>query len=345
MDLPKTTLLSPPHASEVLVLERVLLRLGELNAVLSSGVGPIRSAIEGRGLISAITAILAAVHQARGEEQPVRPLDLYGALYGVSFEDGCAWALSNRARHLALRLDLLLQRGRNARLGDWLGLPLALTPALPPADEATGIPRLYRAFELMRLAALQSRRQVECWGALPFALADTGLTPLPVPALTLTHQRMRLERFDPVVLRRQLLDQLDQRLFEVLGLAQRLARSHALMLDQLAPCPKAASLRRLADLLLKLPLVSPALLSRLLELDISSAGRLCTRAAEVGLVQLIGSRSSWKVYGARLVQDCYGYTLDAPVVHAPPARQMTSSVQSLAAEVDALLAEMDRRDS
>jgi hypothetical protein len=345
MDRPKPTLLSPPHPSEVLVLERVLQRFGELNALLRYCNEPVRAAIEGRGLIAAVTSMLLAAHQARGEEHPVRPLDLYGALYSISFEDGPPWASSNRARHLALRLDGQLQQGRNARLGDWLGLPLALTPALPPADPAAGVPRLYRAFELMRLAALQSRRQVECWGALPFALADTGLTSHLVPALTLTHQRLRLERFDPVVLRRQLLDQLDALLFELLGLAVRLTRDHALMTARLAEAPKTASLARLADLLLKLPLVSPALLTRMLEMDISTAGRLCARAAELGLLRLVSTRGSWKVYGAAKVQDRYGLKLEAPALAERPARQLAPALQNLVSDLDALLAELDHLSS
>jgi hypothetical protein len=341
MDRPRPTLLSPPHPSELLVLERVLLRLGELNALLKTCSAPVRAAIEGRGLIAAVTAMLLAAHQARGEEHAVRPLDLYGALYGLSLEDGTSWALSNRAHHLALRLDAQLQQGRNVRLGDWLGLPLDLTPALPPADPAAGVPRLYRALELLRLAALQSRRQVECWGALPFALADTGLTPLPVPALTLTHQRLRLERFEPVLLRRALLDRLDQLLFELLGLATRLTRDHALMTVRLTKAPKTASLSRLADLLLKLPLVSPALISRMLGVDISTAGRLCARATDLGLLQRISTRGSWKVYGAAQVQDRYGLKLEAPALKDGPARPMAAALKSLVADVDALLADMD----
>jgi hypothetical protein len=340
MERPISTLLSPPHASEVFVLERVLLRLGEFNALNIGRTTAVGDAVAGRGLIAAVSSILRAAHQARGEEHPVRPLDLYAALYGISFEDSPPWATSNRALHLALRLDAQLERGKSACLGDWLALPLALTPALPPADAALGAPRLFRALELLRLSVLQSRRQVECWGALPFALSDVGLTHLPVPGLTLTHQRLRFERFDAIVVRRALLEQLDQMLFELIALTRRLNDNQTVMKLWLAGLAKPAGLGRLADLLLKLPLVSPALLTRMLKIDISAAGRLCARAADIGLLQLISSRGSWKVYAATKVQDRYGVKLETPTLSSPGIF-VSPELEKLFGGVDALLAELD----
>lgn len=341
MDRPNSTLLTPPDSSEVLVLERVLLRLGQLTAILKTTEKPVRAALEGRGLIGAVCLMLTAAHQAQGEENPVAPLDLYCALYGVSLPDRPDWALSARARYLALRLDTVLQHGAAVRLGDWLRLPSALAPALPPADPASGVPRLYRAFEMLRLGSLQSRRQVECWGILPFTLAQVGLTPLPVPALTLTHQRLRLERFDAVSVRRKLLDQLDTALFELLALADRLVRDRALMKVRLASERKTEGLEQLANLLLKLPLVSPALLARTLHVNLPAAGRLCTRAAELGLLKPITTRSSWKVYGAALVQDRYGRRLGLDTKLQSTTRTAPAPVRKLLEDVDALLAAMD----
>jgi hypothetical protein len=333
---PVSTLLSPPDPSELLVLERVLLKLGQFNQLLIMASPSLRSALEGRGLIAATCLMVSAAAQAEGIESTVQPLDLYCGLYGVSVPGRPDWAMSTRARHLALKLDQALQLGEAARPASWL----RLAPALPPADSADPTPRLFRALEVLRLACLTSRRQVECWGTLPFALVSAGLTPLPVPALTLTHQRLRLERFDPVLLRLRLLDRLDRQLGELLGLASRLVRDHALMMVRLRQAPKAATLGRLADLLLKLPLVTPKLVSDLLGLDLSTAGRLCARATELELLKPITHRASWKVYGAALVQDRYGNRLGLHPTSQATTRAAPAPIRQLMEDVDALLAAM-----
>ncbi len=349
MERPPSTLLSPPDPSEVLVLERVLLRLGALNQIIARADPPVRQALEGRGLILATCAMLTSAAQAQAQESPVQPVDLYCALYGISLPDHPAWALSARARYLALKLDTVLQRRPAARLGDWLGDGLgdwlgvraALAPALPPADPALGVPRLYRGFELLRLACLHSRRQVECWGALPFALVQTGITPLPVVALTLAHAQLGVVRFDPPRVRTRLLGQLDARLADVTALAARLADAHAQMQQMLACSHKTAGLARLAALVLKLPVVSPRLAAQMLALDLPAAGRLCDRATELGLLQRVTTRTSWKVYAASWVQDRYGLRL--PVLTKsqaapPPAPQRPTAAM---ADVDALFAALD----
>jgi hypothetical protein len=340
MQPPISSFLSPATASEQIVLERLFLKLGQLNMALETAPQPLIAAIEGRGLIAAVCTMVSAAAQAGGSEGSIEPLDLYAALYGIALPGRQTWTLSARAKHLALRLDGALQPGHRDGPGGWLGGWLGRAPSLPADSAEQPSLRLFLALELLRLACLSSRRQVECWGALPFALAQVGLTARPIPALTLTHQRLRFERFDARLVRLQLLDRLDMQLAELLGLMVRLRQAQAAMAARLAPERKAQQLGNLAGLLLKLPLLSPALAAQLLGLDISTAGRLLTRATELELVRPLTDRDAWKVYAATQVADCYGLKIKPASPPRQPARRMG---RPNLAEIDALLASLDEK--
>jgi hypothetical protein len=336
---PISTFLTPPDPSELPVLERVLLKLGTLNTTLKLVSKAVREAVEGRGLIAATHLILQASYQAKQSEFMALPRDIYCALYNIALPDITPWAETARAVHLARKLDAALAQGPTVRLASFL----RLVPALPPIDGQNPTPRLYRAFELLRLACASSGRQVECWGAFPFALMDTGLTPLPCPALTLTHQRLRLERFDAIIVRKQLMDRLERQIEEILALSTTLAQAEVQMSTVLLAAHKPAQLTRLAALLLKLPLVSPALVGGLLGLDLRASGLLCRRAEEIGLLHLLTDRQSWKCYAAVLVDERYGCRLMGNTQEQVISRSVSerSGLAAMTMEIDTLLNDLE----
>lgn len=170
---------------------------------------------------------------------------------------------------------------------------LPFTPALPSTfGEA---PILLRAICILGQYA-RSNGETGAWLHLPLLLQRMGLTKRPLPCLVAGDKGFRLCPRDPAAVVERTLRDLEERARDGVALATDLEHQRRRWLSILSSERKPGALRSLAALSLRQPVFRPEPLGQQLNLTRSGAGKLLNRAAELGLLQEVSGRKSWRVY-------------------------------------------------
>lgn len=210
----------------------------------------------------------------------------------------------------------------------------------PPAGWAEA-PALVRALALLDAWAHHDGTLAP-WLAFPVILRRMGLTERRLPCLVAGDPGQRFAQGPRPALLKRLLKQLRRSAEDGLARLERLEdaarRSAAAIADQHRP-GQLAALGRLA---LTRPCLAARSVAPLLDLTISGAGKLLTRATRLGLLVEISGRETWRSYVTPDVGMALG--LIAPPRGRPPASPAPSpALDAVLAAFDAEMAAIDAR--
>ena len=212
-------------------------------------------------------------------------------------------------------------------------------------------PAILRALEITARRA-RADSTITPWLAVPALLRSMTITQAVLPCLTIGDTALRLAPRDTeaIVLRnlRSLTDRADEALVRLQALEDDRLRAAAAIHGAHRP----GKLLELLSLVQFAPVVSPRMVMRHLDVTISGAGKLLTRAAELDLLVEVSGRQAWRTYLTRDLAVAFGFAV-RPVGRPPaPPRALPDFVPSLAAfdremaELDTMLAKLgvDRQD-
>ncbi|WP_299112534.1 hypothetical protein [uncultured Bradyrhizobium sp.] len=203
-------------------------------------------------------------------------------------------------------------------------------------------PALLRALEITARRA-RADSTITPWLAVPTLLRSLKVTQAVLPCLTIGDKALRWSPRDTqaIVLRtlRTLTDRADEGLVRLQALEGDRLRAAAAIQGAHRP----GKLLTLLSLIQHVPIVSPRRIMRPLNVTISGAGKLLSRAAELDLLVEVSGRQAWRTYLPRDLAIAFGYSVRP--VGRPPAlpRVLPDFVPALAAfdremaEVDAML--------
>lgn len=198
---------------------------------------------------------------------------------------------------------------------------------------------LLRALELAAHHA-RSDASIEPALAFPRLLQAPGICRTPLPCLVIHDKAWRLapRDRDAIVHRnlRQLASAADSGLRRLRLLEIHRLRAASAISAAAAP----GRLPQLAALLEHCPVNTPKRLCASLDLTISGAGRLLTRAAELGLVAEISGRQAWKVYLACDLAAEFGF-IERPRGRPPSPGPRLAPLDDVLAQFDREMAEIE----
>lgn len=319
--------LSAPHWTPRLglLIERAALAIGRLEARISATA--LRESWLQRAIWTGFTAAL------RGQGAEVDEIDLFARASAVALPGRAPIATHlHEDERLARWRDELRERAA-PHWREIVPYPLAL-----PTDWRQR-PALLRALEL---AAHQARSDgsIEPALAFPRLLQALGICRTPLPCLVIHDKAWRLapRDRDAIVHRnlRQLASAADSGLKRL-----RLLETHRLRAaSAISAVARPGRLPQLAALLERCPLITPKRLCASLDLTISGAGKLLTRAAELGLVAEISGRQAWKVYLACDLAAEFGF-VERPRGRPPSPAPTLAPLDDVLAQFDRELAAID----
>ena len=259
------------------------------------------------------------------------------------FVHGCGIHLPGRARIATAGDPFGTLEDWRARLAEPTGRhwreDLPLTFELPQGWEET--PALVRALDVIDVWCRKDA-SIAPWLALPILLRRLKLTQTPLPCLAGGDEAQRFAQGPRPALLKRLLKQLRKSAEDGL---ERLDALERFRLRAAAAVAQEHRPGKLADLT-RLSLARPSLAARTiasdLDITLSGAGKLLTRAEGLGLLVEVGSRASWRAYVTPDVAVALGVK--------PPDRgrprglpQPTRAVAAILGQFDAEMAAIDSR--
>jgi hypothetical protein len=207
------------------------------------------------------------------------------------------------------------QRLLAQREGGYWRDELAISTDVP--EDWSQRPALLRALEVTARRA-RADSTIAPWLAVPALLRAMKITQATLPCLTIGDKALRLAPRDTsaIVLRnlRALTDRAEEGLVRLKALEED--RLRAAVAIHAAHRP--GKLVKLLALLQFVPVVSPRLTARLLEVTISGAGKLLSRAADFELLVEVSGRQAWRSYLTRDLAVAFGFAVQPR--GRPPAR-------------------------
>lgn len=200
-------------------------------------------------------------------------------------------------------------------------------------------PALLRVLEI---AARHARvdASIVPWLTIPPLLHSMNLTQAMLPCLTIGDKALRLapRESQAIIMRnlRSLADRAEEGLQRLQGLEDHRVRAAAAIRDAHRP----GKLLELVALVQFAPVVSPRLVGDKLDVTLSGAGKLLSRAADLGLLAEVSGRRAWRTYMPPDLGIAFGL-VSRPVgrPHAAP-RQLADLEPALSA-FDREMAELD----
>src|SRR3546814_1851093 len=175
---------------------------------------------------------------------------------------------------------------------------------------------LLRALEITARRA-RADRTITPWLAVPALLRSMQITQAVLPCLTIGDKALRLSPRDTqaIVLRnlRSLTDRAEEGLVRLQALEAARLRAAAALHGAHRP----GNLLALLSLVHFVPVVSPRMLARRLDVTIYGAGKLLSRAAELDLRVAVSGRQAWRTYMTRDLAIAFGFGVRP--VGRPPA--------------------------
>lgn len=319
--------LSEPIWSSKLVarLERTAAAIGRLDARVSAS--PTAASWHRRASWTGYTRAL----RAQGAE--IDEIDIFGR--------ECAVNLPGR-RAMPTHLDdpdalPTWQKQLAQREGGYWRDERAISTDLPADWDKR--PAILRALEITARRA-RADSTITPWLAVPTLLRSMTITQAVLPCLTIGDKALRLAPRDTeaIVLRnlRSLTDRADEGLVRLQVLEDDRLRTAVALQDAHRP----GKLLELLTLVQFAPVVSPRMVMRHLDVTISGAGKLLTRAAALDLLVEVSGRQAWRTYLTRDLAIAFGFAI-RPVGRPPaPPRALPDFVPALAA-FDREMAELD----
>lgn len=173
------------------------------------------------------------------------------------------------------------------------------------------------------------------------------ITQATLPCLTIGDKALRLFPRDSQAIVLRNLRSLSDRAEEGLARLQALEEDRLRAAAAIQAAHRPGKLLELLTLVQFVPVVSPRLVMRQLDVTISGAGKLLARAAELDLLIEVSGRQVWRTYLTRDLAIAFGFVV-WPVGRPPaPPRALPEFEPALAAfdremaEVDAMLAKFD----
>ena len=326
---PSPALTSLPWTAELAtLLETASLAIGRLDARVSA------SSVASAWRLRAAWTGYASALQLQSLE--IDEIDVYAW--------GCGLVLPRRAPRSSVGdpfeafvpwRTAMTGRGRH-----WLE-DLPFTPEL--SGEFTAAPALLRALEIVRQYAVATGDE-QPWLALPTLLQRLGVTKTPLPCLVVGDKRFRLSlRPDDAMLRR-LLKAVAQAAHDGLARLDAMETDRARAIAAIARERRPGLLIQLLAFVQHNPLLSPQHVSTRLQLSLSGAGKLLTRAAQLGTLVEVSGRRSWRTYLPPDLAVVFGFVpppRGRPA--APPALPHDRALLGVLEAFDAEIAEFDTR--
>ncbi len=315
-------------------LERTAAAIGRLDARVS--VSSVRSAWQKRASWSGYTTAL------RGQGAEIDEIDIFGRECGVSLPDrpSIPTNLYDPQELTDWQQQLADRQPRYWR--DEVGI----STELPEGWDQR--PALLRALEITAQHA-RAEGGIAPWLALPALLRSMQITQAVLPCLTIGDKALRLSPRDTqaILLRnlRSLTDHACQGLERLQAIEEDRLRAAAAVQGAHRP----GKLLKLFALLQLVPVVSPRMISQRLDVTISGAGKLLTRAVDLGLVVEVSGRQAWRIYMTRDLAIAFGFVakpLGRPLAAARPESDLDPALAAFdreMAELDAMLARIGVR--
>ena len=217
--------------------------------------------------------------------------------------------------------------------------------AVEVSDDFTAAPALLRALEIVWQYAVATDDE-QPWLALPTLLQRLGVTKTPLPCLVVGDKRFRLsQRPDDAMLRRSL-KAIAQAAYEGLARLDAMETDRARAMAGIAAERRPGMLVQLLAFAQHNPLLSPQHVSTRLHLSLSGAGKLLTRAAELGTLVEVSGRRSWRTYLPPDLAIVFGFVpppRGRPV--GPPALPHDRALAGMLEAFDVEMAEFDAKHS
>ncbi|MFN3424715.1 MAG: hypothetical protein ACK40C_08420 [Novosphingobium meiothermophilum] len=230
-----------------------------------------------------------------------------------------------------------------ARLGEGDGrhwredLPFTFTPP----EGWSEAPALVRALTLLDEWARRDG-SIAPWLAFPVILRRMGLSARALPCLAMGDAAQRFAQEPRAALLKRLLRQVRHNAEEGLVRLDRLENAVRRSAGAIAAEHRPGKLAELARIALARPCLAPRSVAPLLDLTLSGAGKLLTRASRLGLMVETSGRGTWRSYVMSDVAAAFGLALPARGrPRNPPAP--SPALDALLAAFDAEMAAIDAR--
>lgn len=215
-----------------------------------------------------------------------------------------------------------------------------VTLDLPP--DWSERPALLRALELTAVHA-RSDPRAAAWLASTRLLEALGVTHSPLPCLVIADKALRFAANDRTAIVPRYLKAMTRAATDGIERLDALEADRIRATAALCRSSRPGKLITLGALLQRRPLLTPLGVSRALDLTISGAGKLLTRAAADGLVVEISGRKAWRAYLAPDLAEKFGYkspALGRPRTSVRPDDRALDRFDAELAEIDIVLASL-----
>lgn len=200
-------------------------------------------------------------------------------------------------------------------------------------------PALLRALEITARHA-RADGTIAPWLAVPALLRSMKITKAVLPCIVIGDKALRLSPRDARAIVIRNLRAFGDRAEEGLEQLQALENDRLRAAAAVSGAHRPGKLINLLALLQFVPVISPRLVARRLDVTISGAGKLLTRAADVDLVVEVSGRQAWRTYVARDIAIRFGLR-QRPIGRPPAPPRYVANLEPALADFDREMAELD----
>lgn len=200
-------------------------------------------------------------------------------------------------------------------------------------------PALLRALEITARHA-RADGTIAPWLAAPALLQSMTITQTVLPCLVTGDKALRLSPRDTLAIVHRNLRSLTDHAAEGLERLQAIEGDRLCAADALSSAHRPGKLIKLLALLQFVPVLSPRWVGERLDVTISGAGKLLSRAAHMGLLVEVSGRQAWRTYMARDIAIAFGFVkrpIGRPL--APP--RYVANIEPALANFDREMVEVD----
>lgn len=200
-------------------------------------------------------------------------------------------------------------------------------------------PALLRTLEIIARHA-RADGTIAPWLAVPALLRSMTITQTVLPCLVIGDKALRLSPRDARAIIMRNLRAFGDRAEEGLEQLQALENDRVRAAAAVSGAHRPGKLINLLALLQFVPVVSPRLVARRLDVTISGAGKLLTRAADVDLVVEVSGRQAWRTYVARDIAIRFGL-IQRPIGRPPAPPRYVANLEPALADFDREMVKVD----
>lgn len=306
-------------------LERAAASIGRLDARVCAS--PVALPWQRRASWTGYTTAL----RAQGAE--IEEIDIFGR--------ECAVDIPGRPRmpsHLDDRGALLRWQKRLAERGVWHWrdeMPISTIVA----EDWGHRPVLLQALEIVGRHA-RADSTITPWLAVPALLKSMKVTQTALPCLAIGDKALRLSPRDAQAIVIRNLRTFGDRAEEGLEQLEALENDRLRAAAAVSGAHRPGKLINLLAFLQFVPVVSPRLIARQLNITISGAGKLLARAADVDLVVEVSGRQAWRTYVARDLAIRFGL-IQRPIGRPPAPPRYVANLEPVLADFDREMTKLD----